>query len=105
MNLLKLMKKEANTRIKKCFQIFLKIKYDEEDRVENIFGVDGAARKAYVESYHYIDDKRYALSYILSQKEKKGKARIQMELRRKGVSQEDIDQAFAETEEETDETG
>lgn len=57
---------------------------------------------AYVESYHYIDDKRYALSYILSQKEKKGKARIQMELRRKGVSQEDIDQAFAETEEETD---
>ena len=59
---------------------------------------------AYVESYHYIDDKRYALSYILSQKEKKGKARIQMELRRKGVSQEDIDQAFAETEEETDPT-
>ena len=31
---------------------FYKIKYDEEDRVENIFWVDGAARKAYVESYH-----------------------------------------------------
>ena len=57
---------------------------------------------AYVESFHYIDDKRYALSYILSQKDKKGKTRIQMELRRKGVSQEDIDQAFSETEEETD---
>lgn len=57
---------------------------------------------AYVESFHYIDDKRYALSYILSQKDKKGKTRIQMELRRKGVSQEDIDQAFSETEEDTD---
>uniref|UniRef100_A0A8R7QWD2 Protein FAR1-RELATED SEQUENCE n=1 Tax=Triticum urartu TaxID=4572 RepID=A0A8R7QWD2_TRIUA len=33
-------------------EIFYKIKYDEEDRVENIFWVDGAARKAYVESYH-----------------------------------------------------
>ncbi|XP_020151542.1 protein FAR1-RELATED SEQUENCE 5-like [Aegilops tauschii subsp. strangulata] len=32
--------------------LFYKIKYDEEDRVENIFWVDGAARKAYVEAYH-----------------------------------------------------
>uniref|UniRef100_A0A8R7PK14 Protein FAR1-RELATED SEQUENCE n=2 Tax=Triticum urartu TaxID=4572 RepID=A0A8R7PK14_TRIUA len=31
---------------------FYKIKYDEEDRIENIFWVDGAARKAYVESCH-----------------------------------------------------
>uniref|UniRef100_A0A8I6WEP7 Protein FAR1-RELATED SEQUENCE n=1 Tax=Hordeum vulgare subsp. vulgare TaxID=112509 RepID=A0A8I6WEP7_HORVV len=31
---------------------FYKIKYDEEDRVENIFWVDGASRKAYMESYH-----------------------------------------------------
>ncbi|XP_020169228.1 protein FAR1-RELATED SEQUENCE 5-like [Aegilops tauschii subsp. strangulata] len=31
---------------------FYKIKYNEEDRVENIFWVDGAARKAYVEAYH-----------------------------------------------------
>nr|XP_045083404.1 protein FAR1-RELATED SEQUENCE 5-like [Aegilops tauschii subsp. strangulata] len=31
---------------------FYKIKYDEEDRVENIFWVDGAARKAYAEAYH-----------------------------------------------------
>ena len=32
---------------------FYKVKYDEEDRVVNIFWVDGLARKAYVEAYHY----------------------------------------------------
>ena len=48
---------------------------------------------AYVESFHYIDDKRYALTYIQNQSGKKGRARIQMELRQKGVPQEYIDQA------------
>ena len=60
------------------------------------------AALAYVESFHYIDDKRYALSYIQNQSGRKGRARIQMELRRKGVPQEYIDQAFQEMEEETD---
>nr|XP_020188487.2 protein FAR1-RELATED SEQUENCE 5-like [Aegilops tauschii subsp. strangulata] len=31
---------------------FYKVKYDEEDRVFNIFWVDGSARKAYAEAYH-----------------------------------------------------
>ena len=31
---------------------FYKIKLDEEDRVENLFWVDGAARRAYKKSYH-----------------------------------------------------
>ena len=31
---------------------FYKVKYDEEDRVVNIFWVDGLARKAYAEAYH-----------------------------------------------------
>lgn len=60
---------------------------------------------AYVESFHYIDDKRYALTYIQNQSGKKGRARIQMELRQKGVPQEYIDQAFQETEEDTDARG
>ena len=60
---------------------------------------------AYVESIHYIDDKRYALTYIQNQSGKKGRARIQMELRQKGVPQEYIDQAFQETEEDTDARG
>lgn len=57
---------------------------------------------AYVESFHYIDDKRYALHYILNQKEKKGRARIKMELSQKGVPPEIIQEAFQETEEDTD---
>ena len=60
---------------------------------------------AYVESFHYIDDKRYALTYIQNQSGKKGRARIQMELRQKGVPQEYIDQAFQATEEDTDARG
>ena len=31
---------------------FYKVKYDEEDRVVNMFWVDGAARRAYIEAYH-----------------------------------------------------
>ena len=31
---------------------FYKVKYDEEDRVVNMFRVDGAACRAYAEAYH-----------------------------------------------------
>lgn len=57
---------------------------------------------AYAESFHYIDDKRYAVNYIQNQRGCKGRTRIMMELRNKGVSQEDIDFAFQETEEGAD---
>ena len=57
------------------------------------------AALAYVGSFHYVDDKRYAVNYIQNQKNRKGRARIMMELRNKGGSQEDIDYAFQETEE------
>ena len=33
-------------------EFFYKVKYDAEDKVENIFWVDGPARKAYKEAYH-----------------------------------------------------
>ena len=56
----------------------------------------------YIESFHYIDDKRYAVMYIQNQKKKKGKARIKMELMRKGIPAELIAEAFLETEDETD---
>ena len=56
----------------------------------------------YVESFHYIDDKRYAAIYIQSQKTKKGKARIKMELMRKGISAELIAEVFSEIENEID---
>lgn len=75
----------------------------EEKLLKNGYPPEAAeAALAYVESFHYIDDKRYALSYIQNQSGRKGRARIQMELRRRGVPQEYIDQAFQEMEEETD---
>lgn len=58
------------------------------------------AALSYVEAFHYIDDRRYAAQYIESQKMKKGRARIKMELLGKGVSSEIIQQAFEEEEEE-----
>lgn len=57
---------------------------------------------SYVESFHYIDDRRYAVNYIQNQSGKKGRTRIITELRNKGVSQEDIEYAIQETLEETD---
>lgn len=56
----------------------------------------------YVESFHYIDDARYAARYIEFQKNKKGKARLKMELLQKGVSSEIVARALEEAEEEFD---
>lgn len=33
-------------------EFYLRLKLDDKDSVENIFWVDGAARKAYAEAYH-----------------------------------------------------
>lgn len=57
---------------------------------------------AYAESFHYIDDARYAAMYIENQKSRKGKARLQMELKQKGVHPDIIRQAFEEAEENMD---
>ena len=59
---------------------------------------------AYVKSYHYIDDLRYACSYVRYQKEKKSKRRLQQDLQKKGVAKEFIEQALLEegNEDETD---
>lgn len=57
---------------------------------------------AYVESFHYIDDTRYAARYIEFQKAKKGKARLKMELQQKGISGEIINRALEEAEETMD---
>lgn len=51
---------------------------------------------AYVKSYHYLDDLRYAQNYVRSQKERKSQRKIQMELAGKGVSREVIQQAVEE---------
>lgn len=57
---------------------------------------------SYVESFHYIDDARYAAMYMENQKNKKGMARIRMELIQKGIAPEILQQVLEETEEKTD---
>lgn len=44
----------------------------------------------YVKEYHYIDDAQYARDYIASKSRSKSKKVIQMELQRKGIAKEII---------------
>lgn len=53
---------------------------------------------SYVESYHYIDDTQYTSRYIEAKKSTKSTRQIQMELVRKGISKEQIEEAYAEKE-------
>lgn len=58
---------------------------------------------SYVKKYHYIDDMRYAETYVRYQKEKKSRRQIQMTLMQKGIEKEKIDQAIeAEYKQETE---
>ena len=52
---------------------------------------------AYVTSYGYLDDRRYAEHYIEWQKQGKGKARLKMELVQKGISREIIEEVLEST--------
>lgn len=51
---------------------------------------------AYVKSYHYVDDLRYAQNYVRSRKGQKSQRKLQMELLAKGVSKQKIQQALEE---------
>lgn len=57
----------------------------------------------YVKSYHYLDDRRYAASYLASRSQSKSMRQMEFELERKGVSREII-AACREEMEERDET-
>lgn len=52
---------------------------------------------AYVTSYGYLDDRRYAEHYIEWKKQGKGKARLKMELVQKGISREIIEELLEST--------
>lgn len=52
---------------------------------------------AYVTSYGYLDDRRYAEHYIEWKKQGKGKARLKMELVQKGISGEIIEEVLEST--------
>lgn len=53
---------------------------------------------AYVESFGYLDDKRYARHYVECKKEGRGKARLKMELAQKGVDRNIIEEVLNEAE-------
>lgn len=55
---------------------------------------------AYLDEYRYLDDVRYARQYISFKKSKKSQRQIEQELLRKGISRDDIQQAFCELSEE-----
>lgn len=58
---------------------------------------------AYVKSYHYVDDARYADCYIRLHGSAKSTGKLRMELQQRGVPRETIDAALESCEEERDE--
>ena len=56
----------------------------------------------YVKSFHYIDDVRYAVSYIRLKRMTKSKKQINMGLYAKGIYEDTIEQAYAELAESED---
>ncbi len=55
---------------------------------------------AYVESYGYVDDLRYAKDFIVYNLERKSRTRIEQDLLRKGVSKDTINAVFEKLAEE-----
>jgi len=49
---------------------------------------------AYIKSFHYIDDERYAENYILYYSESKSRGRIEADLLKKGIDRELIRKAY-----------
>lgn len=49
---------------------------------------------AYVKKYHYIDDLRYAVSYLSYRREQKSIRQLEQELYQKGISKELVQEAF-----------
>ncbi|MCX4306779.1 MAG: regulatory protein RecX [Acetatifactor sp.] len=55
---------------------------------------------AYVESYGYVDDQRYARDFITYNLDRKSRTRIEQDLMRKGIDRETVRVVFGELEEE-----
>lgn len=57
----------------------------------------------YVKGYHYLDDLRYAQNYVRSHKDRKSRRMVQLELQKRGVAKEWIQQALEEEYEQENE--
>ncbi len=53
---------------------------------------------AYVKSYHYVDDGRYAAQYVACMRTKKSRRQIEQELYRRGITRALVEDAFAQSE-------
>lgn len=51
---------------------------------------------AYAKSFHYIDDLRYARSFVRSQQHRKSSGRLRMDLMKRGIARDIIGQALME---------
>lgn len=51
----------------------------------------------YVKSYHYVDDDRYAKTYVHYQQDRKSKMRLRMDLMRRGLSGDIIEDTLENT--------
>lgn len=58
---------------------------------------------AYVKSFHYIDDYRYACDYIFYHKDTETKKKIEEKLRLRGIEQDILHQAFSDSYDEEEE--
>ena len=58
---------------------------------------------AYVKSFHYIDDYRYACDYIFYHKDTEAKKKIEEKLRLKGIEQDILHRAFSDSYDEEEE--
>lgn len=58
---------------------------------------------SYVKSYHYIDDERYARTYIRIHQQSKSKQRLKMDLLKKGIDKEVIEIALEDEFEQSEE--
>lgn len=54
----------------------------------------------YAESYHYVDDLRFAVTYLRSHGEEKSRLQLLTKLKEKGIGREVIDEAFETVREE-----
>ena len=52
------------------------------------------AAVAYAESYHYVDDLRYAMNQIRAMENRQSSSMISMKLMQKGIAKEQIEEAF-----------
>lgn len=54
----------------------------------------------YVESFHYTDDLRYAVNYIIYHEDSRSRRRIEQDLLGKGITKEILEQAWTQWEEQ-----